>query len=60
MADLDEDMNLDLAAAEPSSGSIEIALNDGAGNFKLAGTFSVAPGATGELALAVGDPRQGR
>ncbi len=55
LADLDGDLDLDLAAAEPASGSIEIALNDGAGNFVLAGAFGVAPGATGELALAAGD-----
>ena len=55
LADLDGDLDLDLAAAEPASGSIEIALNDGAGNFILAGAFGVAPGETGELALAAGD-----
>ena len=55
LADLDGDLDLDLAAAEPASGSIEIALNDGAGNFLLAGAFALAPGVTGDLALAAGD-----
>ncbi len=55
LADLDGDLDLDLAAAEPASGSIEIALNDGAGNFLLAGAFPLAPEATGALALAAGD-----
>ncbi|MBA3545433.1 MAG: VCBS repeat-containing protein [Nannocystis sp.] len=55
LADLDGDLDLDLAAAEPASGSIEIALNDGAGNFLLAGAYALAPEATGDLALAAGD-----
>ena len=55
LADLDGDLDLDIAAAEPASGSIEIALNDGAGKFILAGAFAIAPEGTGELALAAGD-----
>jgi len=55
LADLDGDLDLDLAAAEPGSGSIEIALNDGAGNFILAGAFGVGPEGSGDLALAAGD-----
>ncbi len=55
LADLDGDLDLDLAAAEPASGNIEILLNDGAGNFVLAGAFGVGPEGSGDLALAAGD-----
>ena len=54
LADLDADGDLDLAAAQPSVAQIEVALNDGAGTFVLAGAFGVgAP--TLSLALAAGD-----
>ena len=54
LADLDADGDLDLAAAQPSVAQIEIALNDGAGTFVVAGAFGVgAP--TLSLALASGD-----
>jgi hypothetical protein len=55
LADLDGDLDLDLAAGEPASGAIEIALNDGTGNFILAGAFGVGPEGSGDLALAAGD-----
>lgn len=54
LADLDADGDLDLAAAQPSVAQIEIALNDGAGEFTLAGAFGVGDPAPG-LGLAVGD-----
>ncbi|MBK9757577.1 MAG: VCBS repeat-containing protein [Nannocystis sp.] len=54
LADLDADGDLDLAAAQPSVAQIEIALNDGAGNFMVAGAFGVgAP--TISLSLVSGD-----
>ena len=54
LADFDGDMDLDLAAAQPGVAQIELALNDGAGNFVIAGAFGVgAP--TESLALAAGD-----
>ena len=54
LADLDADGDLDLAAAQPSAAQIEVALNDGAGNFILAGAFGVgAP--TESLALVAAD-----
>lgn len=54
LADLDGDGDLDVAAAQPSVAQIQIALNDGAGNFVVAGAFGVgAP--TQALALAAGD-----
>ena len=54
LADLDADGDLDLAAAQPSVAQIEVALNDGTGNFILAGAFGVgAP--TDALAIAHGD-----
>ena len=43
LADLDGDLDLDLAAGQPASGQIEVALNDGAGTFVLAGAFPVGP-----------------
>ncbi len=56
LADLDGDLDLDFAAAEPATGMIEIGFNDGAGTFNLAGAFiNIAEGPTGELALAAGD-----
>ncbi len=54
LADLDADGDLDLAAAQPSVAQIEVALNDGAGNFVLAGSFPVGD-PTSSLALAAGD-----
>ncbi len=54
LADLDADGDLDLAAAQPSVAQIEVALNDGAGNFTLAGAFGVGDPAPG-LGLAAGD-----
>lgn len=55
LADLDGDLDLDLAAGTPAAGSIEIHLNDGAGTFTLAGTFDVGPQNAGDMALAAGD-----
>jgi hypothetical protein len=43
LADLDLDMDLDLAAAHPTTGVVEIALNDGAGVFTPTGTIDVGP-----------------
>lgn len=55
LADLDGDGDLDLAAGEPGPASIEIALNDGAGNFVLAGAFGVSGAPSEDLALAASD-----
>lgn len=54
LADLDADGDLDLAAAQPGVAQIEVALNDGAGGFTLAGAFGVGE-PTAALALAAGD-----
>ncbi len=54
LVDLDGDKDLDLAAAEPEVAQIELALNDGAGNFTVAGAFGVGL-PTSELSLAAGD-----
>ena len=54
LADLDGDGDLDLAAAQPSVAQIQIALNDGAGGFVLAGSFGVGEPSEA-LALAAGD-----
>ncbi len=54
LADLDGDLDLDVAAALPGLAGLELALNDGLGNFTLAGSVSVgAP--TDQLGLAAGD-----
>lgn len=51
LVDLDADGDLDLAAAQPSVAQIQIALNDGAGGFTVAGAFGVGAPSEG-LALA--------
>jgi hypothetical protein len=54
LVDLDNDGDLDLAAAQPSVAQIQIALNNGAGDFTLASSFSVGE-PSDALALAAGD-----
>ncbi len=54
LADLDGDKDLDIAAAQPGAAQIELALNDGAGDFVLAGAFPVGAPAT-HLSIAAGD-----
>ena len=54
LVDLDNDGDLDLAAAQPSVAQIQIALNNGTGDFTLASTFSVGE-PSDALALAAGD-----
>lgn len=54
LADLDGDLDLDLAAAQPGVAQIEVALGDGLGGFVVAGAFGVgAP--VQAVALAAGD-----
>lgn len=52
LADLDADGDLDLAAAEPGVAQIEVALNDGAGGFTLAGAFGVGAPTVGLAMIA--------
>jgi len=56
LADIDGDLDLDLAAVEPTSKMIEIRFNDGAGDFGIAGAnIQINPEPIGDLALAAGD-----
>lgn len=54
LVDLDGDLDLDIAAAEPVAGQIEVALNDGAGDFVLAGAFPIGM-LVDQMAIAAGD-----
>lgn len=53
LADLDGDVDLDLALAEPGPGQIELAFNNGDGDFTVGGVVDLEPAAG--LVLTAGD-----